>query len=343
MGGSTPRVVPDDAGRRLLEVAEIYAGDGLFAPPTEAGAVTRTIASAPDPSAPLVVTDIRFDSTYRPFLSTYRDEHERHRENLVVHARHLSGGPRRPAVILLHGWSQGPYWMTSRMFSADGWLRRGYDVVLFQLPFHGARAPITEHALRSGALFPGPHVVRTNETFGQAIHDLRQLAAHLRSRGATAVGVMGLSLGAYTTALWASLDEELAFAIAMAPPVSLADLMWRHGQSGDAWRRATAAGVTHELLDDAFRVHAPTTRPPQLARERLMIVAGHGDRITPPDQAETLWKHWGECAIHWYAGGHLAQLGRSDAMRAVWLHLETLGLVAPPAPRASKSQRGVPR
>jgi pimeloyl-ACP methyl ester carboxylesterase len=56
-----------------------------------------------------------------------------------------------------------------------------------------------------------------------------------------------------------------------------------------------------------------------------MIVAGKGDRITPPDQAEKLWQHWNRCAIHWFPGGHLAQVGRGDAFRAVRKHLQAAG------------------
>jgi pimeloyl-ACP methyl ester carboxylesterase len=61
--------------------------------------------------------------------------------------------------------------------------------------------------------------------------------------------------------------------------------------------------------------------------ERRMIVAGRADCITPPDQAERLWRHWDECAIHWFPGGHLAQVGRADALRAVRRRLDALALL----------------
>jgi predicted alpha/beta hydrolase family esterase len=90
------------------------------------------------------------------------------------------------------------------------------------------------------------------------------------------------------------------------------------------------AGISGDLLREAFAVHAPTTRASKLAPERLMIVAGKGDRITPPDQAERLWKHWGEPAIHWFPGGHLAQVGRADAFRAIRRRLDALALPGRP-------------
>ena len=101
--------------------------------------------------------------------------------------------------------------------------------------------------------------------------------------------------------------------------------MWRPGEDSPSRRGAVDAGVSRELLADVFRVHTPTTRPPLLPRERLTIIAGKGDRITPPEQAERLHAHWGG-TLHWFAGGHLAQVGRADALRAVRRQLDALGL-----------------
>jgi pimeloyl-ACP methyl ester carboxylesterase len=316
-----------DARERLLELAARYSADTLGHPsrffpepaPLSAGDVTEHPVSEG-------VVDLSFPSTYKPLVRSYLDEHERWRENLTVHARLYSKEPGRPTIVVLHGWGGGAYWLEERAFVVPYWLRLGYDVALVQLPFHGARAPRTgEGIARSGALFPSAHLVRTNEAFGQAIHDLRALAAYLRARGATAIGAMGMSLGGYTTALWTTI-EAIDFAIAMIPAVSMSDLMWRHGEHSPARRMAEKAGVSGDLLDDVFRVHSPLTRAPRVARERLMIVAGRGDRITPPDHAEALRAHWGDCAIHWFPGGHLAQVGRGDAFRAVRRHLDALEL-----------------
>jgi hypothetical protein len=138
---------------------------------------------------------------------------------------------------------------------------------------------------------------------------------------------MGMSLGGYTTALWASVDADLAFAIPIIPAVSMSTLMWRHGSRSPARRRAERAGVNQELLDRAFAIHSPLVRPVRLLPERLLIVAGKGDRITPPDQARALWKHWGKPPIHWFPGGHLAQVGRGNAFRAIRQRLTDVGLL----------------
>ena len=105
----------------------------------------------------------------------------------------------------------------------------------------------------------------------------------------------------------------------------MAKLFWSHGENSPTRARAAKAGVTEELLAEVFAVHAPTTRPARIPRERLAVIAGRGDRITPPDQAETLAAHWG-VTVQWFDGGHLAQVGRGDAMREVRRQLGALGL-----------------
>jgi pimeloyl-ACP methyl ester carboxylesterase len=231
--------------------------------------------------------------------------------------------------VLLHGWAGSQHWVTARAFAVPYWLRHGYDVAAFVLPFHGPRAPGPAGGRRA-PLWPSPNPLRTNEGFGQAIFELRALARFLRDRGASAVGAMGMSLGGYTAALWASVAGSsdaggVDFAVAMIPPVSMARLMWRDGRVSRAHRAAARAGITEDLLVDAFAVHTPTTRPPRLPRARLAVIAGRADRITPPDHAEELAQHWG-VEVAWFDGGHLAQLGRGDALRAVRRQLGALGL-----------------
>jgi len=322
---------PRDARRRLIELAELYQGhDGqnltddspFFATP-EMPEVKET--SIPNRRARDRVIDLTFPSTYRPCAKIYADEYASYHANLTVHARLFTSEEPRPTIICLHGWGGGPFWLEERAFVVSYLRRIGLDVVLFQLPFHGERTP--KQAVRSGALFPSAHVMRTNEAFGQAIHDLRALSMHLRDRGAPAVGVTGMSLGGYTSALWASVDAELSFAIPMIPAVSMSELMWRHGSKSPTRRMAKKAGVDRDLLDDAFAVHAPLTRSVKLAREQLLIIAGRGDRITPPDQARKLATHWGDPPLYWFPGGHLAQIGRGNAFRMIRRHLSALGLI----------------
>lgn len=315
MERSAPRRTPDNVRELLDHLAAHYDGlDDFFprpAPPERVERVQRR------QRGDLVVDDLAFRSGYRASFAAYRDELAGYHANRWVRARHIHHAAEpRPTLIFLHGWGGGAYWFEQRAFQVDRFVAAGFDAVLFQLPFHYQRSP----QRISGALFPSPHVVRTNEGFGQAVWDLRRLRLHLVERGVEWLGAIGMSLGGYTTALWAGLDE-LDAAVPMIPAVSMAELMWRDGSSSPLRRRAEAAGVDREVLRAAFAVHAPLAREVATPRERLMIVAGRGDRITGPDQARALWRHWREPKMHWFAGGHLAQVGRRGAFTAVREHL----------------------
>ena len=345
MAPRTPKIDAADARTDLLALSRAYRDGTLGLPsPFFPAPAEPVMTITPRGEGPLGthVVDLAYPSEYQPFLPAARDVHLRTTENLTAHARWwTSGKPHgrgarsnpggiaevdrgRPTIVLLHGWGGGNHWVTARSFQVSYWLRHGFDVAAFVLPLHGDRAPGA-----SGALFPSGNPMRTNEGFGQAIHDLRALSLFLRSRGASAVGAMGMSLGGYTTSLWASVagpDDAggIDFAVAMIPAVSMSKLFWRHGENSPQRIRAAKAGITEDMLADAFAVHAPLSRPARLPRERLAVIAGRGDRITPPEQAEALAAHW-NVPILWFDGGHLAQVGRGDALRDVRRQLTGLG------------------
>src|SRR5262245_17961721 len=310
----------EDARARMLALAEHYAGveSSFFGPPPAAEIAERPVAARAGASE---VVDLAWPSLYRPSWPGYGEELAKYGANATARARMYRGeGTGRPVIICLHGWGAGQPWIDERAFVISYLVRIGLDPILFQLPFHGERAPV--QARRSGSLFLTSHLVRTNEAFGQAIFELRQLVHHARAGGAPAVGVLGMSLGSDVPALWAGLDRDLAFAGALIPAVSMGALWWSHGSGSEQQRAAQKAGISAELLDQVFALHAPLTRPPLLARDRLFIAAALGDRITPPEQARQLWRHWGEPTAVWLKGGHLAQVDRGDAFRARrrWLH-----------------------
>ncbi|HEX4451089.1 MAG TPA: alpha/beta hydrolase [Kofleriaceae bacterium] len=338
MAPTAPRIDPSSHAREnLLEIAAGYnaAGERFFPAPELPDVTLSPLGDGPLGTQ---VVDLAFASEYQPFLPAARDAYLAVRENFTAHARWWTSDRGRPCIVMLHGWGGGNHWVTERTFAVPYWLRHGYDVISFQLPYHGARAPRVKgvgNLVQSGALFPSPNPLRTNEAFGHAIYDLRALAMVVRARGSSAVGAIGMSLGGYTTALWATIGPgpaalampggagNLDFAVAMIPAVSMARLMWRHGETSPARKRAMNAGIDEDLLADAFAIHSPARRPVALPRERLFVIAGRGDQITPSDHAEELAKHW-NVDIKWFEGGHLAQVGSREALRDVRRELGAL-------------------
>jgi pimeloyl-ACP methyl ester carboxylesterase len=189
-----------------------------------------------------------------------------------------------------------------------GLFKAGYDVVLVTLPLHGARTP--RDARFSGQLLAVPSVPDLNESVAQAVHDTVALLAWLRERAAGPTGLLGLSLGGYIVALMAGLCGDLDFVIPVVAPVCLGDLAHRFMVESGQYRSRSDAALTREEFQAAYRVHSPLTYAPQLPPERLLIVAGRGDRIVRPEHATWLGAHWGTPEIVWFTGSHIAPFGR---------------------------------
>jgi hypothetical protein len=233
--------------------------------------------------------------------------------------------PPRGTVVAVHGYRMGRPRLDAVQLMARQWFRRGLDVALVTLPHHGARTPAG--ARFSGEAFAVPHVARLGEAVRQAVYELRLLALWLRGREAGPVGFLGQSLGGYLVALLAGLYDDLDFVIPMVPPACMGDLAWRFLQRSRHYKNGLPPEFSRAELRTAFSVHSPLAHPLRAPRERVLLVAGLGDRIVPPEHAGALWRHWGEPAIHWFHGGHLARFGRSGIIDAVVRHLEGIGIL----------------
>ena len=256
---------------------------------------------------------IRFESRPRvvfvePFGTAVNDANRRNQFARGYLWRHAERG--RPAIICIHGYRGGFPILDGRAFDVSHLFHSlGFDVALATLPYHGARAP---RGTWSGQLFLNDPL-RTIEAVAQAVSDLRRLAAWLRAEGARSVGVTGMSLGGYMTALFASVEADLDFAVPIIPVASFADILWdragRRGEHADA----RAAGIDLALLRRLFSPHCPLNHRPEVPRHRRLVIAGEADRIVPPEHPAALAAHW-QVPIEWFPGGHLAQLGREQTL-----------------------------
>jgi pimeloyl-ACP methyl ester carboxylesterase len=243
---------------------------------------------------------------------------------LVEHWMHEPGRPRG-TVLALHGFTMGNPRVDAVVLMANQWYRRGLDVALLTLPHHGARTP--RDARFSGERFAVPHVTRLAEGVREALYEIRQIHYWLREESGAPTGVLGLSLGGYLAALAASLVDDLDFVIPIVPPVCIGDIAWRYFEQTRHYQRGGPAALSREELHRGFRVHSPLTHELAIPRERALIVAGRGDRIVPPEHPAALWRHWGEPAIHWFSGSHLAPFGRAGVVKAIHAHLERLAIL----------------
>jgi dienelactone hydrolase len=265
------------------------------------------------------VVDVAWASDYEPFAPAVRETYLAHEANRTAHARLFLHERPRPVAILVHGYFAGRYAIEERAWPTPWLFQNGLDIALPVLPFHAMRA--------SGRrpVFPSSDPRVTIEGFRQAMHDLGSLVRHLLDRGAPAVGMMGMSLGGYTTALAATVEDALAFAVPFIPLASIADFAAEHGRLvGDEEQQRRQ----HALLEEVHAVVSPLARPVRVPRAGRLVIGARGDRITPISHARRIAEHF-DVPCTEFTGGHIAQLGRADAFRAIGRMLGALSLFEP--------------
>ena len=355
MRGARDRARADEMphAERLEVLAAIhrdYGGEAMvndassfFATPPPIDPVLQSVRHDTEAtSVPIGVWDAHWPSPFEPYLADVAAKYLSRIENRTARARlflgeerggHERGGrsvTKRPAVIAIHGY-MGGHWMLEEAQWPVAWLaRRGLDVALPVLPFHALRRGPS----RGAPPFPSADPRLTNEGFRQAVADIVSLARWLRARGAPHVGVMGMSLGGYTTSLLATVTRDIDFVMPMIPLASIADFAREQGRFGIG----AEADAQHGALERANWVVSPLARPLLLPPSRAIVVAAEHDRITPSTHARRIATHFG-CELLTIPGGHLVQLGRSEAFRGLASMLERDGIIAPRPPRRPRPRR----
>lgn len=319
------------AGRRLVDRWAFYAdpayladASAFFAEPPVPSDVdvsrTRHLLATPGKGT---VTDVRYPSTFVPVNPALRDEYLADVRNRTVHARwwRHAEGPR-PTIVCVHGLQAGYHVINVEFFDVRRLYVDGYDVVLIQLPYHGARATLID-----GWSYLSLDMAHLAEVIAHSISDIRSLISLLLDRGAPQVGIKGVSLGGYLTALLASVDPRPAFAIPVAAPVSLADLVTDLFPFGRVLpRMLSTIGWDIADLRRHMACHTPLQHPVLLDRDRLMIVAASQDSLVKPYHSSLLREHWAT-EIVWRRGSHQIHLDRAAYERRLAEFLESIGFM----------------
>lgn len=258
---------------------------------------------------------LEFVSPYQSLNPDLREPYARFTYNHRVRAQHWrhGGGPRK-TLIFLHGYFLDAYWANSLMFSLRWFYKQGYDVLLYTLPFHGRRrAPFEPY---SGYGYFANGFAHVNEAMLQAVYDLRIWMNYLESSGTPAMGLSGLSLGGYVSALAAAVDARPAFVIPNAPAVLVSDMLLEWAPLSWAARLALLRqGVSRADMRHILAVHSPLSYAPKVAADRLLVIGGAGDRFSPPHHVQLLHQHWAGSQMHWFPGNHVLHLQQSDYLR----------------------------
>jgi hypothetical protein len=329
----TTGVPTGDAAKRLvrevLAAREMFDARGWLEKPANYHQAPPTIgayALHPEQVRGLAYEHLSFESEYEPHADEPgRDRWLSYSANRTAHAwvvRHANAA--RPWLVCIHGYQMG--WPLVDLYAFDPrWLSRklGMNLVLPVLPLHGQR----KQGRRSGDGFLSGDILDTVHAEAQAIWDMRRILAWVHAQGATKLGVYGLSLGGYNTALLSSLAPGLACAIPGIPATDFARLVWRHGPPLQV-RALEHKGVARDAVDEVLRVVSPLALESQVPHEGRAIFGAVADRLVPADQVRDLWVHWRRPKMLWYQGSHMSIAMEPSVRRFVEETLRETGLVS---------------
>ncbi len=249
---------------------------------------------------------LHWRSQHVPICAHYQDRHAgAYARNQTASARwmHPRRGPRRRALVYIHGWLEPGPWPEQFFFLPRVSEALGVDVLHVQLPFHGDRNP--RSSLFHGEFFWTGDLVRSIEAVRQSCIDARSLVAWLREQGYVEVGVTGFSMGASIAMVLACLDPTPDYVIPIVGHLQISDaienapIFWR--MKADLER----FGIDSEGRKDIFDGLGLERLLPRLRPEsQLWIMAKDDGYVTAP-RVEEQWRAWGRPPIEWIPGGHM--------------------------------------
>ena len=246
----------------------------------------------------------RWPSHHPLVFPQIEDDYRSRRRNQTARLRMLKLKPRGSTIaIIINGFSSGHHIVERLMWPIQFFKRQGIGAALFALPFHGPRTRVFPPE------WPGQDLRMVIEGFRQAVWELRIAIRALRQQGAKRVGVIGMSLGGFTTSLLGTVEPDVDFLIPYVPIGSISDFM----EDNDL---VPEAGDRQEEMRLAFRRHmnviSPLSRPSVLPPERVTVISGELDRLANVEQGARLAEHFG-CRHVVFRGAHLIQTGRARA------------------------------
>lgn len=254
-----------------------------------------------------VIETLRWHSQHVPLCPHYRARHAgEYWLNQRVTARwlHPRSGPRRRALIYVHGWLEPGPWIEERVLLPRLYDELDVDVLHIQLPFHGSRNP--KSSLFHGEFFWSADLVRTMESVRQSLIDVRTLMAWLRAeQGYEEIGVTGISLGGGITMALACVESgpdyimPIVAHLKLGEAVEEAAILWR--MKADLERFGIDRARRKELFDRLGLGHLR----PVLPRERQLWIAATDDAYITAPLVKEQWHEWGEPPIEWIPGGHM--------------------------------------
>ncbi len=270
---------------------------------------------------------LSFESGYEPWPDEPgRERWLAHEANRTAHALTLRHRDRnRPWLVCIHGLRNGSPHNSRELFQPEFLHEElGLNLLFPYLPRHGPR----KRGLVSGSPLLSGDMTELLHAGAQASWDIRRLLLWLRlpQQDAPAVGLLGHSLGGYTAALLAGLDDNVDAVVSANPSVAPSHMFWRDGLSA-ATRYLKTNGTTQKKSDRLLRVVSPLVFEPRVPKESRAVLASLADRIIPANEPHSLWQHWDQPRVLWHQGTHFGLLRTAKGREAVRETLSAAGML----------------
>jgi len=221
--------------------------------------------------------------------------------NNTVHGRLYTAGNQwqdKPVVILLHGWNMRSGYRVLFPRLARRFTKRGVNVAMFELPYHGPRKPRGKKAIHN---FISGDLVHVVQAARQSLADARALIGWLKEQGCPRVGLWGISLGAWLSGLLACEDKRVDCAALMAPVSRMDRVIAELDFCAPIRRSLGGAPVRLGPLNLA-------NRRLKTAPANVLLIACEHDLFVPIATAEDLSEVWSGAELWRPRHGHISVL-----------------------------------
>jgi pimeloyl-ACP methyl ester carboxylesterase len=221
-----------------------------------------------------------------------------------------------PTLIMLHALMSANDLGYRRI--AARFNRRGWNVLFPHLPYHYSRRP---KGYANGALTVTSDLVRNAETLRQSVIELRQLIAWARQRSSKRIAVLATSYGGWVAALTLSL-EEIDFAVLLQPVADVGYATFESPASKVMSTLLNRNGIYRDEIERHAHLSSPPRQRPLTNPERITVIGGYYDRISPSRSLASLCESWGGARYREVKQGHFGYTAMRSALSEADFYLE---------------------
>ncbi len=208
---------------------------------------------------------------------------------------------KKHAVVILLDILDGSM-MVPRII-AHGLATNGIDACIMVMPHYGARR--SPDKAKQQELLSNPEFLITS--IQQAVMDVRRTArclAALDFVDENRIGICGVSMGGFITALSAGVDGNFKRVAIILAGADLAAVITTNSREASSIRHVLEErNLSGDALKQLLASIEPLTYADRLRSAKLLMVNGSTDAIVPPDCARKLADATG-AQIHWYPTDH---------------------------------------